>query len=82
MTSLGLQPFKVGTGSLSLVLLCKNSIITFKRIVFQVIGKNTRLPHLSLALYLDHNRTLGTIRVISDSMCSYWLLCTVPLSNS
>ncbi len=42
---------KAGVGSLFLVSLGKNSIITFQHIVVQVVWKNARLLHLSLALY-------------------------------
>ncbi len=48
--------FKVGVGSLSLMSLCFNSIITFQHIVIQLVWKNKILLHLSVALYLDHHR--------------------------
>ncbi len=58
---------------------CNNSVITSQHILFQVIWKSTRLLHGSV--FWPWREFLGQKRVISESMCSYWLLYDVPLSN-
>ncbi len=59
--SILLSVLKAGVGSLLLVLLGKNSIITFQHIEIQVVWKNTRLLHLSLVLYSDRDRIFRPI---------------------
>ncbi len=60
----------------------KNHIITFQHIVIQPVWENTRLLHLSLALFSDRDRALfGQLHVISRNRCSYWLLCAALLRD-
>ncbi len=61
---------EVGVGSLSLVSLGKNSIITARHIGTQVFWQNTGLLQLSLALYSDCDGAFGQSRRISESRCS------------
>ncbi len=50
-----MQKLKAEVGSLVLVSSGKNSTITLQHIVIQLSWENTRLLHLSLALYSDHD---------------------------
>ncbi len=53
----------------------------FQHIVIQLLWKNTRFLHLSLALYSDCDENSLPITVISESMLSYWLLRAVLSSR-
>ncbi len=63
----------------------KNSITTFRYIVIQVVRKSTRLRHFSLALYTGLRKwrlwLFSQSQVISERVCSYWLLYIVLLSD-
>ncbi len=81
------EGFKAEVGSLFFVSSGKNFIITFQHVVIQVVWKNTRLLHLSLALYSDFRkwrlwRTLfSQSQVISKGPFSYWPLHAALLSD-
>ncbi len=55
--------------------------MTFQHVVIQVVWKNTRLLHLSLALYWRFWKMKTVILPITDSMCFYCLLYTALLSD-
>ncbi len=49
------KKIEVGVGSLFLVLLSQNSMMTFQHLVIQVVWKNTGLLHLVVAQYSDYD---------------------------
>ncbi len=63
----------------------KKPIISFQHIVIHVLWKNTRLLHLSLALYSDLDGIFSQSWVISERTCTYWLFykgrCTYTCSQ-
>ncbi len=58
----------------------KRSRIIFQHFVIQVAWQNTRLWHLSLALYSDCDRTFSQSQLY-ESACCYWLLYAVLLND-